>query len=216
MMSQSNAEVLPPPLNLIGSGYVLIYRFPHEFAAQYTHFGHYQGGPSAVMLVDYEASDIGPYHELLFIPGIVELPGLTGFSISRIYVDTMASLVNGQANWGIPKELAAFEVRPIDAHTEQIRVTSGERRLLEITLNSGGIRFPVNAFLLPPIVQHWEGRTFITKIQASGGAQFADVVNIRTDETGFPPLHQFHPLMAVKITHFNMVLPVAEVLERPE
>ncbi|GAB3639487.1 acetoacetate decarboxylase family protein [Spirosoma arcticum] len=68
----------------------------------------YWGWVGTVMLVDYETSPVGPYQELLFVPGLFRFGDTTSFSIAKIYVSTRASVWNGRQNWGIPKELAHF------------------------------------------------------------------------------------------------------------
>src|SRR5262245_61022490 len=112
-MRQNDRQIVPPPWRLTGSGYILLYRwFPRDFVAVQGQVppalaGSFKGGASAVMVVNYENSEVGPYRELLFIPGLFE----RGFSITRTYVSSQASVDSGRANWGIPKQLAEFDVR---------------------------------------------------------------------------------------------------------
>src|SRR5213596_1104261 len=110
-MGQNDRQQIVPPLwRLTGRGYILLYRwFPRDFVSDQgqvpqTLAGSFRGGASAVMVVNYENSGVGPYRDLLFIPGLFE----RGFSITRIYVSTPASVASGRANWGIPKQLADF------------------------------------------------------------------------------------------------------------
>ncbi|KAL4759391.1 uncharacterized protein BDW70DRAFT_80695 [Aspergillus foveolatus] len=73
----------------------------------------------AVMIVRYEETDVGPYDELIFIPGRAANPktGKKEMRISNIYVSTDASVWNGRRNWNIPKHRARFEFMPIGADT---------------------------------------------------------------------------------------------------
>jgi len=108
-------QIAPAPWSLTGRGFVLLYYFPAAFNQQFGFMADYQqagykGGLGAVMLVDYNSSDVGPYYELLFIPGLFYLGGKLTFSISKIYVSSYDSLWNGRENWAIPKELAQFKV----------------------------------------------------------------------------------------------------------
>jgi acetoacetate decarboxylase len=57
-----------------------------------------------------QTSGVGPYQELLFIPGLFHIDGRYTFSISKIYVSTEASVRSGIENWAIPKELADFKI----------------------------------------------------------------------------------------------------------
>ena len=98
----------------------------------------YHGGFGVVLVVRYESSDgastvllssttsqraatpavdadtlpslaVGPYDELMIIPGLFSRPGKDGgepsyaLAITRIYVSTVASVANGRRLWGIPK-----------------------------------------------------------------------------------------------------------------
>jgi hypothetical protein len=198
----------PPPWSLTGDGYILLYRWPRDFAAAHSPYGPLKGGLGVVMLVNYHTTNVGPYREALFVPGVVALPGQTGYSISKIYVTTQASVVNGQENWGIPKEQADFTSEMTAPGQERIRATRDGQTFLDATLRFGGPRFPVWAWLMPPVVQHWGGRTFVTKIRASGRAQFASLHHMDVDDALFPPVHQFRPLLAVKVAAFKLTFPV--------
>ncbi|NOS55010.1 MAG: hypothetical protein HOP37_01990, partial [Cyclobacteriaceae bacterium] len=106
-------RIASAPWKLTGSGYILLYRFPKAFVAEHGFLVDFQkekfvSGWGAVMLVDYKTSPVGPYRELLFIPGIFSFNKKKVFSISKIYVSTQNSVINGIENWGIPKELADF------------------------------------------------------------------------------------------------------------
>lgn len=57
-----------------------------------------------------QTSGVGPYRELLFIPGAFHINGRYTFSIPKIYVSTETSVNSGIKNWGIPKEVADFTV----------------------------------------------------------------------------------------------------------
>lgn len=202
----------PPPWDLTGSGYIFLYRIPRVMAEQYVPFGIYKGGFAVLMLVDYATTNVGPYKEALFIPGVIEYPQARGYSISKIYVSTMESVVNGIHNWAIPKELAAFTFEPIDAHTERITVREGDKPpYLEMVVNAGGWRFPINGAIMPRAVQHREGKSYITRISANGHGQFAQVMHMRTQGDAFPPLEHFSPLIALRVTDFSMVFPIPKV-----
>ncbi|KAG0151013.1 hypothetical protein CROQUDRAFT_37290 [Cronartium quercuum f. sp. fusiforme G11] len=78
--------------------------------------GVFRGGMGSVQLIRYHSSPVGPYDELLIIPGDFSLPAkLKGGSlprITRIYVSTLQSVLNGRYHWNIPKHLAHFEFTP--------------------------------------------------------------------------------------------------------
>ncbi|KAH7394360.1 hypothetical protein BKA66DRAFT_567310 [Pyrenochaeta sp. MPI-SDFR-AT-0127] len=80
--------------------------------------GTFVGGLGAVMIVRYSDTPVGPYDELILIPGnfTVPQPSSTGvpkipkkaLRISRIYVSQRTTTYNGRLNWNIPKHLARF------------------------------------------------------------------------------------------------------------
>lgn len=63
----------------------------------------FHGGVGAIMLVRYDSRPVGPYDELLYIPGLFSRGEGNSlvyyYSITRIWVSTEASVVNGRSNW---------------------------------------------------------------------------------------------------------------------
>src|SRR5574343_636748 len=105
----------PAPWTLRGRGYILAIRMPQAVLDDCPHTpaelrASRRGALSLAMLVDYAESPAGPYQELLFIPGTFDFQGQRHPSISRIFVSTMASVVNGRRNWGIPKDRCDFSI----------------------------------------------------------------------------------------------------------
>ena len=120
----------PAPWMLHGKGYIFLYRFKKDFVERSGNIPEYLkdsfiGGFGSVMLVDYESSEAGPYGELLFIPGKFRFNGRKLDTISKIYVSTMESVVNGRANWGIPKEKADFSFEKSGDDEEKAIVSVG-------------------------------------------------------------------------------------------
>jgi acetoacetate decarboxylase len=89
------------------------------------------------MLVDYEQSPVGPYQELLFIPGRFQFGRRRYYMVTQIYVSTQVSVENGQENWGIPKQLAQFHFETVDERVKQFTVGSKRSALLPCG-NPGG------------------------------------------------------------------------------
>ncbi|QRW20728.1 hypothetical protein RhiXN_05717 [Rhizoctonia solani] len=73
----------------------------------------YEGGPGAIQLIRYHESPVGPYDELIYVPGQMSYKSgdssVSGRSITRIYVSSFAPLTNGRRIWNTPKHLARFE-----------------------------------------------------------------------------------------------------------
>ncbi|KZT33078.1 hypothetical protein SISSUDRAFT_445248 [Sistotremastrum suecicum HHB10207 ss-3] len=99
---------------------------PLEGAFSATKTGQFKGGLGSVQVVRYTDTPVGPYDELIYIPGEFDNPvnGMSGLRITRIYVSTEASIYNGRRNWNVPKHLARFEFTSSPTGTLDIRVFS--------------------------------------------------------------------------------------------
>jgi hypothetical protein len=202
--------VAPAPWSLKGEGYMVFYKFKRAFMEQQGILppalqGKFDGFLGALMLVHYHASPVGPYRELLFIPGKFQTPYGRLFSITHISVDSEASTQNGRANWGIPKKTHAFEVSS-HANTEHIRVLAPDTRpFFEATMQAGGPALPISTALVPlSLYQVWEGQTFLTTPQGKGWAQWASMRDVRINADYFPDISAKKPLFALKIKDFEM------------
>lgn len=209
--------LIPPPWTLRGRGYVLLYWFSEAWARQYAHLADWQradfrAGLGAVMLVDYAESGVGPYQELLLIPGRARVGRKRRFSISKIYVSTEASTGNGRKNWGIPKETARFDWQPAANGGDTVTVCVGERVAFSATLRAGGLSFPLTTALLPfTIGQRLDGETFLTRPCATGWAKPARLIDLQTDPDLFPNLSDLKPLAVLALRDFQMTFPFPEI-----
>ncbi|KAF1851575.1 uncharacterized protein K460DRAFT_362327 [Cucurbitaria berberidis CBS 394.84] len=79
--------------------------------------GAFRGGLGAVVIVRYSWTPVGPYDELMLIPGNFTVPQPSNgppkipkkaLRIARIYVSQRTTVYNGRLNWNIPKHLARF------------------------------------------------------------------------------------------------------------
>lgn len=210
------ATTTPPPWTLRGDGYMIFYRFSKDFVEKHGWAppgleGRFAGGFGAVMLVNYRESPVGPYRELLFIPGKFRTPQGRRYSITRILVDSDASTRSGRANWGIPKFTNAFSTEKTD-NTERIRVFDEAGNCgFDISLRAGGLRFPVTTALMPlHLYQEWEGARYLTTPKGSGSGQLARVDELWIDPSFFPDVRQAKPLLALRVENFKMAFPEAE------
>jgi hypothetical protein len=167
------------------------------------------------MFVDYAESPAGPYRELLYIPGRFALAdGRHAWSVTRIYVSTWESVVNGRRNWGIPKDRADFS-RSCNDGTESLRVSVDGRRVAELELGARGPRLPTRAGLLPAslrrLVQYHSGRRFELAPGARGGVRLARARSLASDPEVFPALAGARVRLALKAERFTLEFPVAEV-----
>lgn len=215
-------QVAPAPWSLTGSGYIVLLRLPprslrSEPCTPADVTDRRVPGLSLMMFVDYRTSPVGPYRELLFIPGRFRIDGGKRWSITRIVVDSPASVVSGRANWGIPKELATIDVEQQPDGTEWIEVTRDGRRMAEMVFDTAGPSLPVDGAIIPrrlrTMSQSRDGRTYSFSPDASGPVSYARLRAIRTDRERFPEIRTSNVVMALRAPRFELTFPVAEMDE---
>jgi hypothetical protein len=103
----------PEPWDLRGLGYISLWLVPAAVlpalprgVVPLSLFGR---AVVATAFVDYAPGGLLAYHELLVAP-LVRRGARPGLSITDIWVDSAASLAGGRALWGIPKDMAEFEL----------------------------------------------------------------------------------------------------------
>jgi hypothetical protein len=166
------------------------------------------------IVADYQQSNAGPYHEVLWIPSVHSGAIKGSPSITRIYVSTQVSVDSGQHNWGIPKALAGFDLT-CQAQRLQCNVwTVGREPIAQIDLQAYGPSFLVNSRWLPRswlrLVQDWQGQRFCFAPQARGRARLARVSLWHIDALRFAQIHG-RVVGALMIDDFQMSFPVAQV-----
>ncbi|KAL4804590.1 hypothetical protein BDV18DRAFT_161685 [Aspergillus unguis] len=108
--------------NVLPPGAYHPFETPHPSALEKLSNGSSQFQKSwlnSVVIIRYEDTDVGPYDELIFVPGRAVNPntGKKDMRITTIYVSTDASVWNGRRNWNIPKHRARFEWTPVGNDT---------------------------------------------------------------------------------------------------
>lgn len=210
----------PAPWQLKGQGYILAVRLPESFLDNQSFLPETQratrrGRLAYVMFVDYRETDVGPYHELLYIPGSLAFGSRRRLSISRIYVSTRESVVNGHENWGIPKERCDFRVSYGVNGVDEVRLVLDGQVIAELDFCPRLFRLPFNGNLVPArfrtLAQHFKGREFTYIPSARGHLRPASLVRSRFDSRYFPDVSQGRVVACVKVTDFDMTFPVATV-----
>jgi hypothetical protein len=212
--------MVKPPWKLTGNGYIFIFNFPRQFVENYGFIpdylkGKYRGGLGTVMLVDYHTSPVGPYQEALFVPGLFEHERRKLYSITKIYVSSIESVLDGQDNWGIPKELANFAITPLSNTVERFRMAHEQRTFIDVTLKSQSLQVPVNMRWLPVrpgLIQHYQGKDIITRPLGKGRVGLTKLEDSCVDPIGFPDFSQHKPLMAVRATNFTLEFPIPKII----
>ena len=224
MTTQASPEAVmsaPPPWQLEGRGYIIQVRVPDAVLASGSFIDARtprvgRGRIVTVMFVDYERSDVGPYHELLYIPGKLRIGPYRERSITRIYVSSEASVVNGRRNWGIPKDCARFDVQYGDDGVDRISVrTMAGEAFARLTLSAQGPTLPAPAQWVPrrlrTLAQLRDGQIYRYAPSASGNFRFAKVRDWQFDARHFPDVASGEVVAAIKLPHFRMTFPVAEI-----
>ena len=211
----------PAPWRLAGDGWILLLELPEAVRHDPRHLPPELrdcplGGPAIVMFVDYADSPAGPYRELLYIPGRFTLPeGGHAWSVTRIYVSTWESVVNGRRNWGIPKDRADFARAPAGGE-ERVEASVAGRRVAALSLAARGPRLPTHAGLLPAalrrLVQFHGGQRFDLAPGARGSVRLARVSAMHSDAELFPALERARVRLALKAERFALTFPVAEIV----
>ncbi len=209
-MSKHIQTPVPAPWTLRGEGIILLFRFKKSWVDQAANLPEYlhqkfKGGFGYVMLVDYQESPVGPYKELLFIPGKFGEEKLQ--SITTIFVDSDASTLNGRANWAIPKQTADFHWQK-EKGLDRVDVTLNGKPVFQASIRSGGISFPMSTGLLPiRLRQELEDQVLFTQPEGKGWGKLARIQEVEVDPQLFPDIRGIKPILAMKVSPFTLTFP---------
>lgn len=211
-------KISPAPWQLKGEGYLCLYRFSHDFlitegaiAEQLQPFLWMNIG--MVMLVNYQESPVGPYGELLFLPGMFHYKGKYYWHISKIYVSSIDSVINGRENWGIPKELAQFDFKHINSKSKQINVSINEQLVFSARFKDRLLGLPLDTAILPfQFIQPWKGKEYITHPKGRGMAFFSTIDALETGNGLFPNIGTQKKLACLHIPNFSLAFPIPHFL----
>ncbi|KAJ7640765.1 hypothetical protein DFH06DRAFT_1334488 [Mycena polygramma] len=120
----SDIQIIPAPWQLKGRSWTALVAplskttsFPAGWCSGYqadtlSSGGEFIGGLGVIQIVSYSESPIGPYDELVYVPGRWKYSdGTKAFRITQIYVSSKESAMNGRKNWNIPKSVASFNIK---------------------------------------------------------------------------------------------------------
>ncbi|KAH6707940.1 hypothetical protein BKA61DRAFT_558607 [Leptodontidium sp. MPI-SDFR-AT-0119] len=138
-ISPSSAQTLQDNKSLLYS--------PLEASSKFSD-GKLVGGLASIQIIRYTESPVGPYDELVLVPGKFEYEVdakdkdgnlkrevRRNLRVTKIYVSQEATCWNGRNNWNIPKHLADFEFKPLPNNAVRISVyplespSSGSERM---------------------------------------------------------------------------------------
>lgn len=210
------SESYPAPWDLVGKGYIIIYKFKPDFVNEQGRIpaflkGKFSKGIGSVMIVDYYQSNAGPYQELLFIPGSFKTYKGKYKTISKIYVSTEESVVNGRKNWAIPKEIARFKFNDVGKNKEEVHIQTEDEEIMKIKFKSKGIKFPVHTKLMPfPLIQLQNDKYYFTKFTGKGWGRLSRIKEVNINAKKFPNISRIRPIAVIKVEPFSITFPVAE------
>ncbi|HEX4916864.1 MAG TPA: acetoacetate decarboxylase family protein [Limnobacter sp.] len=173
---------------------------------------------AVLMLVNYQHSNVGPYQELLYIPGSAQFDGRRHLTISNIWVSSQASVDNGRRNWGIPKQLANFSWQTQPDGGQRVRVAHAGQTLIDLRYQGKGWACPVHTALVPgfmrTLVQSLDGQRYVYTPSAKGRCKLASIQQLSTPSALFPAIQTGDVVAAFEASQFQMTFPVAHVQAR--
>mmetsp|Transcript_15360 Transcript_15360/g.30841 ORF Transcript_15360/g.30841 Transcript_15360/m.30841 type:complete len:261 (-) Transcript_15360:136-918(-) len=222
----------PPPWTLHGRGWI----FVTTSSASANRDAHipselqdsYHAAFNLFMGVNYQDSPVGPYHELLYIPGtfLFKGRGTRHASITTIFVSSLDSLVNGQRNWGIPKQLASFNVTSLKDGAEQweLRQPTDEIPFASFRVhpNSWSPTFPIKIGKdegrhIPPLhdllqlAQLWNKSEYYFTPFGNGSARTAQLEAGIFNASVFPDMATRAVHLGLKVEPFQLVFPTLDL-----
>ena len=200
----------PAPWSLKGEGIILLFRFKEGWIKKAANLPdhlkqEFKGGFGYVMLVNYQESPVGPYRELLFIPGKFGKEKLQ--TITTIFVDSEESTANGRTNWAIPKQTADFHWQK-EKGLDKVEVSLNGKLVFRASIRFGGMSFPISTGFLPiRLRQELAGQVLFTQPEGKGWGKLARIKDLEVDSQLFPDIRGVKPLLALKVNPFTLTFP---------
>ncbi len=166
-----------------------------------------------LVFVSYESGSILVYRELIFVAALVRVGRRIAFYLPRLYVDSAASLAGGRGIWGVPKEMASFDVSTAGAQrTIVVRGAGPDVCRLEIGAARAGLRVRVP---IPALGTRADSFLFFTGRLSVRLGLIRVAVEIPR-ESEFAALSLDRPLFAVALEDLELRVPVPIAVSREE
>lgn len=224
--SSDKVKDAPTPWTLTGD---VAYLFVHGSRTALDSFNEnpdpsqspFRGGCGGMILVRYNDSPVGPYDELLLVPGCYQFGDTTYYRISQIYVSSMASVINGRRNWNVPKKLARFQWRENNTFVQIFLPDSSEPfctirirpRLYCLPVNSAIVPRSFRALLQPPLDETKEKNIYLKTIPSCSGwfRPLVQLIEFHTDGKEIPSAEQLSMYTyGVGYEAFTLIFPTPE------
>ena len=199
-----------PPWKLLGEGIILIYKFKKEWVEKQGNLpkhlaGKFAGGLGLVLLANYKDTPVGPFHEVLFIPG--KFRKTKKQAITKVITDTEVSTQNGHVNWGLPKETMPIEWETSSAY-DKVRITKSGKSIFAAEFETIGLSFPVSTAFFPlRLCQTWNKLKYYIRLSGSGWGRFAKIKSLDLDPNFFPDIRDLSPILVMKINPLRIQFP---------
>lgn len=224
-MGRDKAEIAAPPWQLEGQGLIALFACSRDFGNACAEAvpalrGRARGGIGALMLVDYAGSNVGPYRELLIVPGrYADAHGHSRPAVTHIWVSTRQSVDGGRFNWGLPKQRASFRDRA-EGDARAVDIHRGDSATIRLAWRTFGPPVPVTTGLLRSrwhtLDQPCGDYRYRTRITARGRVRPARLTgHAIPPETGFADIFSQRHLATFAVSRFTMTFPVADIRAMP-
>lgn len=202
--------VAPPPWTLTGTGVIVVLRDTGLDPSRHGALGRF----TLVMFVDYAASPVGPYGELLYIPRVSRWRDAIGGTVEDIWVTSLASARNGNANWGLTKSVADIRREPGAGGVESWTAADEGGKLAEFSHRPRGPKFPVaKPRNVAPLLQRRDRLSWVTPVSFVGWSRLSGVQDLWLDPSRVIDVERHRPIAALQIV--SGTLGFHEALVRP-
>jgi hypothetical protein len=211
----------PAPWKLEGDAHVALLWLPPAGEARVAEgITLRRGGLSILAFLRYHRSDVGPYDELLWLmPWGLRSGTWHRHTVRRIYVSSEASLENGRRNWGMPKELAHFDVQRLGRAAQGVRVTTPAGNVASFVIEPGRHALPITSRPLPEAVRRLaqvdEQRLLEFAPHVRGRVSRARLSELGADPERFVDVERARVLAAASMMGFELAVPAARVTRLP-
>jgi hypothetical protein len=174
--------------------------------------GIYNNLFNAVVIADYRESPIGPFRELLYIPGRFRF-GLDDerMSITRGYANTEVARLNRRAYWGVRSRLATISRTTGGDNSDVFAI--GERPFARFGFETFGPDIALNGHTIPEAFRAFaqlEGdRRLLYTLAITGTMRAARFEPQMLDASMFPDMAKREFLLGLKISNFLAEFPLA-------
>ena len=195
-----------------GRAYISAYNFPKNFISHDAFIGgklkgKYCGGFGALIYADYATSEIGPYKELIFIPGKFDVDGECRYAATKIYVSTPAAINTAGDGYFGPKEVATFKEEQLSDTLMHLSVHKGRNRVISVEIATwSGIHFPLSTNVVSfPMLQMLRGEErLLWQYEGECTATMARIESVLVRPALFPDVAAFSPLASFYFESFSL------------